>query len=115
MLKYGGDLKRFCNISSCFFRLAFNIPYTGIKDEQTQNHSRRVRKRQTVPEMNWGELDEVVDAAYPEFSGPEHGPVHNFDVDSEPVAFFDQLFTNKLWDLLVTETNRYARQANVNG
>ena len=28
--------------------------------------------------------------------------------------FFDKLFTNELWDLLVTETNRYARQNNVN-
>ena len=32
----------------------------------------------------------------------------------EPVVFFDQLFTDELWDLLITETNRYARQANVN-
>ena len=28
--------------------------------------------------------------------------------------FFDKLFTNELWELLVTETNRYARQNNVN-
>ncbi len=36
------------------------------------------------------------------------------EVDSDPVAFFDKLFTNELWDLLVTETNRYARQNNAN-
>ena len=33
-----------------------------------------------------------------------------FEVDSLPVVFFDALFTNELWDLLVTETNRYARR-----
>ncbi|XP_022804152.1 piggyBac transposable element-derived protein 3-like [Stylophora pistillata] len=80
----------------------------------TQNRNRSSGKRQTVPEINWGDLDEVVNVAYPEFSGPQHGPVHSFDVDSEPVVFFDQLFTDELWDLLVTKTNRYARQANVN-
>ena len=36
-------------------------------------------------------------------------------IDSEPIVFFDQLFTNELWDLLVTETNRYAGQKHVNG
>lgn len=81
---------------------------------RTQNRNGRSRTPQTVPEINWGELDEVVNVAYPEFSGPENGPVHNFDVDSEPVVFFDRLFTDELWDLLITETNRYARQANVN-
>ena len=44
-------------------------------------------------EINWGELDEVVDVAFPEFSGPELEPVYNFDVDSEPVVSFDPLFT----------------------
>lgn len=81
---------------------------------RTQNRNGRSRTPQTVPEINWGELDEVVNVAYPGFSGPENGPVHNFDVDSEPVVFFDRLFTDELWDLLITETNRYARQANVN-
>ena len=65
-------------------------------------------------EINWGELDEVVDVAFPEFSGPELEPVYNFDVDSEPVVSFDPLFTVQFWDLLITETNRYARPANVN-
>ena len=50
---------------------------------------------------------------YPQFLGPKHGPIKDF-VDSEPVIFFDQLFTDELWDPLVTETNRYARQAKVN-
>ena len=81
---------------------------------RTQNRNRSSGKRQTVPEINWGELDEVVNVAYPEFSGPEHGPVHNFDVYSEPVVFFDQLFMDDVWDLPITETNRCARQANVN-
>ncbi|PFX13075.1 PiggyBac transposable element-derived protein 1 [Stylophora pistillata] len=75
---------------------------------RTQNRNRSSGKRQTVPEINWGELEEVVNVAYPEFSGPEHGPVHNFDVDSEPVVFLDQLFTDELWDQLVTETNSIA-------
>ena len=51
---------------------------------------------------------------YPEFRGPEHGPTFDFEVDSLPVVNFDALFTNVLWDLLVTETNRYTRQKNVN-
>lgn len=33
-----------------------------------QNHNRRVRKFQTFSEMNWGELDEFGDVAYPEFA-----------------------------------------------
>lgn len=54
----------------------------------TQNENRRSQKHRTVPEINWEELDEVCEIAYPDFSGLEHGPVHNFDVDSEPVVFF---------------------------
>ena len=37
--------------------------------------------------------------------GPEHGPTLDFPVDSDPVTFFDKLFTNELWELLVIETN----------
>ena len=51
---------------------------------------------------------------FPEFSRPEYEPVHNFDADSEPVVSLDQWFTDELRDLLITDTNRYARQANVN-
>ena len=75
---------------------------------------RRAQRRQTVPEINWGDLDEVAVVDYLEFLGPKHGPVKVFPLDSEPVVFFDKLFTDELWDLMVTETNRYARQANVN-
>ena len=50
---------------------------------------------------------------YPEFVGPKRGPIKDF-IDSESVIFFDQLFTDELWDLPVTETTRYARQAKVN-
>ena len=35
--------------------------------EQTHNCNCRVRKCKTVSEMNWGELDEFLDVAYPEF------------------------------------------------
>ena len=69
------------------------------------------QRREKVPEINWGQMDEVSNVEYPEFLGREHGPVEDFAVDSEPVIFFDQLFTDELWDLLVTETNWYARQA----
>ena len=58
-------------------------------------------------------MDEVTNVKYPEFLGPKHGPIKDF-VDSEPVIFFGQMFTDKIWDLLVTETNRYTRQAKVN-
>ena len=58
-------------------------------------------------------MDEVTNVDYPEFLGPKHGPIKEF-VDSEPVIFFDQLFTDEIWDLLDTETNRYTRQAKVN-
>ena len=48
-----------------------------------------------------------------ELSRLEHEPLHNFDGDSEPVVFFDRLFTDELCDLLITNTNRYDRQENV--
>jgi len=41
-------------------------PLTSENCEQTQNHDWRVRKHQKVTEVNWGELDEVFDVAYPE-------------------------------------------------
>ena len=75
------------------------------------SHKRVPQRREKVPEINWGQMDEVANVEYPEFLGREHGPVEDFAVDSEPVIFFDQLFTDELWDLLVTETNWYARQA----
>ena len=78
------------------------------------SRKRVAQPREKVPEINWGQMDEVTNVDYPEFLGPEHGPVEDFAVDSEPVIFFDQLFTDELWNLLVTETNRYATQAGVN-
>ena len=78
------------------------------------SRKRVAQPREKVPEINWGQMDEVTNVDYPEFLGPEHGPVEDFAVDSEPVIFFDQPFTDELWNLLVTETNRYATQARVN-
>ena len=78
------------------------------------SRKRVAQQREKVPEINWGQMDEVTNVDYPKFLDPEHGPVEDFAVNSEPVIFFNQLFTDELWNLLVTETNRYPRQAGVN-
>lgn len=65
-------------------------------------------QKQTI--INWGPLDQSYDKDYPVFTGPEHGPTREYSTDSDPVVFFDQLFTDELWELLVEETNRFARQ-----
>ena len=58
------------------------------------SRKRVAQQREKVPEINWGQMDEVTNVDYPEFLGPEHGPVEDFAVDSEPVIFFNQLFTD---------------------
>ena len=77
----------------------------------------RCRQRQTAavqdPPVQWRAINERFVIQYPEFRGPEHGPTFDFEVDCEPIVFFDEFFTNELWDLLVKETNRYARQKHV--
>ena len=65
-------------------------------------------------QTEWRPINERYEVQYPEFTGPEDGPTFDFPLDSDPVIFFDKLFTNELWELLVIETNRYARQNNVN-
>ena len=65
-------------------------------------------------QTEWRPINERYEVQYPEFAGPEHGPTFDFPVNSDPVIFFDKLFTNELWELLVMKTNRYARQNNVN-
>ena len=78
----------------------------------------RQRQRSLPLQQNqqteWRPINERYEVQYPEFTGPEHGPTFDFPLDSDPVIFFDKLFTNELWELLVIETNRYARQNNVN-
>lgn len=86
------------------------LPSTSGSHVRTSVNN-RAQRRNRAPEINWGELDEVTNVDYPEFLGLEHGPVENFAVDSDPVVFFDKIFTDELWDLLVTEANRYAGQA----
>lgn len=87
----------------------------------TRRPASAVRRRrnqtvaQTSPAIQWSDVNERFLVDYPDFQGPDHGPTFAFVIDSEPIVFFDQLFTNELWDLLVTETNRYARQKHVNG
>ena len=99
---------------------SYNQPFTDVSTDsgQMSNSQNRVaapsrtrvaQQREKVPEINWGHMDEVTNVKYPEFLGPKHGPIKDF-VDSEPVIFFGQMFTDKIWDLLVTETNRYTRQ-----
>ena len=68
------------------------------------------RAAQQNPPIEWSATNERFVVQYPEFRGPEHGQTFDFEVDSLPVVFFDALLTNELWDLLVTETNRYARR-----
>ena len=58
------------------------------------SRKRVAQQHEKVPEINWGQMDEVTNVDYPEFLGPEHGPVEDFAVDSEPVIFFNQLFTD---------------------
>ena len=64
--------------------------------------------------LDWSGVHDLHEKNYPAFSGPDHRQTHAFDVDSDPVALFDKLFKHELWELLVTETNRYARQNNAN-
>ena len=87
----------------------------------TRHPASAVRRRrnqtaaQTSPAIQWSDVNERFLVDYPDFQGPDHGQTFSFVIDSEPIVFFDQLFTNELWDLLVTETNRYARQKHDNG
>ena len=43
-----------------------------------------------------------------------HGPTAEFAFDAQQIHFFDVLFVDELWEILVQETNRYARQKNTN-
>ena len=57
--------------------------------------------------------NERYEVQYPEFAGPEHGPTFDFPFDSDPVIFFDKLFTNELWELLVIETKEKVLMKNL--
>ena len=89
---------------------------SGTSRQQLPARTQRQRSLpvQQDPQTEWRPINERYEVQYPEFAGPEHGPTFDFPVDSDPVIFFDKLFTNELWELLVIETNRYARQNNVN-
>ena len=87
---------------------------TSSQQFSARKQRQRVLPAQNNKETQWRPINERYEVQYPQFAGPEHGPTFDFEVDSDPAVFFDKLFTNELWELLVTETNRYARQNNVN-
>ncbi|XP_077869658.1 uncharacterized protein LOC144361667, partial [Saccoglossus kowalevskii] len=67
----------------------------------------------TSTKVTWGELDKKVEVDYPTFKGSQHGPVKPLEKDAKPIEFFDRLFPSELWDVMVSETNRHAKNNNV--
>ena len=74
--------------------------------EMTVTAGRRKRQKRKGEKWgegpNWSELNANFQVNYPEFTGLDHGPTHNFEHSSEPIEFYDQLATNELWEILVT-------------
>lgn len=60
----------------------------------------------------WGPKDEQTVHQYPEYTG-NHGPTQLLGIDANPVDFFDLLFPDQLWTLIVQETNKYRFQRGV--
>lgn len=61
--------------------------------------------------MSWGNIDETVDVNFPKFEG-RHGPSILLPLDAQPYQFFEMVFPDNLWDILVVQTNLYVRQKN---
>ena len=92
----------------------FSTSETSRQWLSAQRQRQRSLPVQQDQQTEWRRINQMYEVQYPEFAGPEHGPTFDFPVDSDSVISFDKLFTNELWELLVIETNRYARQNNVN-
>ena len=60
------------------------------------------------PELEWSRTyNPPADRPFVE---PSPGPTQRYPADTRAGAFFDQMFTDEIWDMLVTETNRYHDQ-----
>lgn len=64
--------------------------------------------RQQDPPIAWSR-NYVVPADRP-FAEPSPGRAHRYSADSREGTFFDAMFTDDMWELMVTETNRYHDQ-----
>ena len=60
------------------------------------------------PELEWSRTYNPP-AGRP-FVEPSPGPTQRYPADTKAGAFFDQMFTDDIWDMIVTETNRYHDQ-----
>ena len=63
---------------------------------------------QQDPPIAWSR-NYVVPAERP-FAQPSPGPAHRYPRDSREGKFFDAMFPDDMWELMVTETNRYHDQ-----
>ena len=64
--------------------------------------------RQQDPPIAWSR-NYVVPAERP-FAEPSPGPAHRYPRDSREGKFFDAMFPDDMWELMVIETNRYHDQ-----
>ena len=60
------------------------------------------------PELEWSRTYNL--PADRPFVEQSPGPTQRYPADTRAGAFFDQMFTDEIWDMLVTETNRYHDQ-----
>ena len=82
-----------------------------IPSVRSRSPSVRNRSNENGINVSWGELDKTVNANFPEYKG-KHGPSNLLPLDSEPFQFFEMIFPDHLWDILVEQTNLYVRQKN---
>ena len=83
-------------------------------DSTTPRHTRRQQSNRTIPDLPILEpVDETAwvtqePTSYCYSYTKTPGPTTDFSDDTTPLQFFMLFFTDEVWDLLVTETNKYA-------
>lgn len=62
-----------------------------------------------ISDIKWGTMDAPTNPIQQQFTA-HHWPTEPLGCDTIPVDFFNQLFPDELWDLLVDQTNVYGHQ-----
>lgn len=108
-----GEKKDKARVSELLQGLAFSGDSDVEEDNEpeTQPASKRL-KVSSVPEKNWTKRD--IKPNFPSWSALDSGLLNLKSEKLNPVELFELFFDDETFNLIVSETNNYASQKNVN-
>ncbi|XP_047591131.1 piggyBac transposable element-derived protein 1 isoform X1 [Lutra lutra] len=93
------------------------LAFSGDSDVEEDNkleahHAQKKLKISDVPEKNWAKRD--IKPNFPSWSALDSGLLNLKSEKLNPVELFELFFDDEIFNMIVSETNNYASQKNVN-